>query len=210
MKPAQTARSTRATPALNPLNARPTAIAAATLCAAIALHAGQAHAQAAPAAATPASAVAPSSQSSQAITEVIVTAQKREQALIDVPASVTALNPTRLTEGGLDRLEDYVAEVPGMSIIALSRGYTSVVLRGISTGISQATPSTAFYIDEAPVGSITSYATGSTLTRRASLSVTSGMLSEARHSLPVPPSVTLLAPAEIEPLRVWLSGGMVT
>ncbi len=164
MKPAHTPRSTRALQA--PI-ARPTAIAAATLCAAIALHANQAHAQAAaaaPVASAPASAAAPSQQPSQAITEVIVTAQKREQALIDVPASVTAINASRLTEGGLDRLEDYVAEVPGMSIIALSRGYTSVVLRGISTGISQATPSTAFYIDEAPVGSITSYATGSTLT----------------------------------------------
>ena len=162
MKPAHTARSTRATPA--PI-ARPTAIAAATLCAALALHANQAHAQAAaPAAGVPASAPVQTQQPSQAITEVIVTAQKREQALIDVPASVTAISASRLTEGGLDRLEDYVAEVPGMSIIALSRGYTSVVLRGISTGISQATPSTAFYIDEAPVGSITSYATGSTLT----------------------------------------------
>ena len=165
MKPAQTARSTRATQAPNPLHARPTAIAAATLCAALALHAGQAHAQAAAAApSAPASAATPQQQPSQAITEVIVTAQKREQALIDVPASVTAISASRLTEGGLDRLEDYVAEVPGMSIIALSRGYTSVVLRGISTGISQATPSTAFYIDEAPVGSITSYAVGSTLT----------------------------------------------
>ncbi|MCK9688852.1 TonB-dependent receptor [Scleromatobacter humisilvae] len=160
MKTAQTAQSTRAMHA--PI-ARPTAIAAATLCAALALHANQAHAQAA-AASAPASAPAQTQSQSQAITEVIVTAQKREQALIDVPASVTAISASRLTEGGLDRLEDYVAEVPGMSIIALSRGYTSVVLRGISTGISQATPSTAFYIDEAPVGSITSYATGSTLT----------------------------------------------
>ena len=156
MKPALIARFTRA-----PI-ARPTAVAAATLCALAALHADPAHAQAAPAPATPASAA--TSQQSQAITQVIVTAQKREQALIDVPASVTAINASRLTEGGLDRLEDYVAEVPGMSITALSRGYTSVVLRGISTGISQATPSTAFYIDDAPVGSITAYATGSTLT----------------------------------------------
>ena len=165
MKPAQTARSTRATQAPNRLHARPTAIAAATLCAALALHAGQAHAQAAAAApSSPASAATPQQPPSQAITEVIVTAQKREQALIDVPASVTAISASRLTEGGLDRLEDYVAEVPGMSITALSRGYTSVILRGISTGISQATPSTAFYIDEAPVGSITAYATGGVLT----------------------------------------------
>ena len=160
-----TAHTTRAPHALA---ARPTAVAAAALCALVALHANQAHAQAAavaaPAASAAASAAAPTPAESQSIMRVIVTAQKREQALIDVPASVTAINAQRLTEGGLDRLEDYVAEVPGMSITALSRGYTSVVLRGISTGISQASPSTAFYIDEAPVGSITAYATGSTLT----------------------------------------------
>ena len=159
MKPAHIARSTRAPQALN---VRPTALAAATLCAIGALHAGQARAQDAPAA--PAAAAASSPAQEGNLQRVIVTAQKREQALIDVPSSVTAISAQRLTEGGLDRLEDYVAEVPGMSIIALSRGYTSVVLRGISTGISQATPSTAFYIDEAPVGSITSYAVGSTLT----------------------------------------------
>nr|WP_276597111.1 TonB-dependent receptor [Pelomonas aquatica] len=84
--------------------------------------------------------------------------------MIDVPSSVTAVRAESLASAGLVRLEDYAAEVPGMSITALSRGFTSVVLRGISTGISQATPATAFYVDEAPVGSITAYATGSTVT----------------------------------------------
>ncbi len=158
MKPSRNAHTTRAPQA--PI-VRPTALAAATLCALGALHAGQARAQ--DAAAAPAAAASAAAQEGN-LQRVIVTAQKREQALIDVPSSVTTISAQRLTESGLDRLEDYVAEVPGMSIIALSRGYTSVVLRGISTGISQATPSTAFYIDEAPVGSITSYATGSTLT----------------------------------------------
>ncbi|MEP6501823.1 MAG: TonB-dependent receptor [Betaproteobacteria bacterium] len=163
MKPAHTARTIRA---LQAPTVRPTALAAATLCAVAALHAGQAHAQdaAAPAPGAAASAAAQPAPDTGNLQRVLVTAQKREQALIDVPASVTAISATRLTEGGLTRLEDYVAEVPGMSITALSRGYTSVVLRGISTGISQATPSTAFYVDEAPVGSITAYATGSVLT----------------------------------------------
>jgi len=101
---------------------------------------------------------------SATLEKVIVTANKREQAAIDVPASVTAINADRLTRGGLDRFEDYAAQIPGMSVTALSRGFSSVVLRGISTGISQATPSTAYYIDEAPIGSINAYATGSTLT----------------------------------------------
>ena len=100
----------------------------------------------------------------QSLGAIIVTAQKREQAAIDVPASVTALSAEQLTRAGLDRLADYAAEVPGMTVTTLTRGYTSVVIRGISTGISQATPSTAFYIDEAPIGAINAYAVGSTLT----------------------------------------------
>lgn len=100
----------------------------------------------------------------QTVDKVVVTAQKREQAAIDVPASVSTVSAERLARSGATRLEDYVAQLPGVSVSAVTRGFTSVVLRGISTGISQATPSTAFYIDEAPVGSITAYATGSTLT----------------------------------------------
>ncbi|HET6566088.1 MAG TPA: TonB-dependent receptor plug domain-containing protein, partial [Xanthomonadales bacterium] len=101
---------------------------------------------------------------SLALEEVIVTAQKREQSMLEVPISVSALDAEILASSGLDRMTDYAAQIPGMSTTAVTRGYTSVVLRGISTGISQATPSTAFYIDEAPIGSITAYATGSTLT----------------------------------------------
>jgi len=100
----------------------------------------------------------------QTVEKVIVTAQKREQAAIDVPASVTSVNAEPLTRSGFTRLEDFAAEVPGMSITSVTRGYTSVVIRGISTGISQATPSTAQYIDEAPIGSVNAYAVGSTIT----------------------------------------------
>jgi len=105
-----------------------------------------------------------SSNDYQTVAKVVVTAQKIKQRAIDVPMSVTAINADTLAGSGMTRLADYAAEVPGMSVTELSRGYTSVVLRGLSTGISQATPSTAFYIDDAPIGSITPYAAGSTLT----------------------------------------------
>ncbi|MBL0124471.1 MAG: TonB-dependent receptor plug domain-containing protein [Betaproteobacteria bacterium] len=106
----------------------------------------------------------PSNTELQTVDKVVVSAQKREQAAIDVPASVSTVSADRLARSGAVRLEDYAAQMPGLSVSVVSRGFTSVVLRGISTGISQATPATAFYIDEAPIGSITAYATGSTLT----------------------------------------------
>ena len=107
-----------------------------------------------------------SSSSSEVATldKVIVTANKREQAAIDVPASVAAVSAERLTLGGANRLADFAAEIPGLSVIEQTRGQMAVVLRGISTGGLQSTPTTAQYIDEAPVGSVNAYAEGALLT----------------------------------------------
>lgn len=93
---------------------------------------------------------------------VVVSAQKREQAAIEVPASVSAVDAKRLTDAGATQLEDYSAQVPGMSI-ASNGGSMQVILRGISTGLSQAAPTTGVYIDEAPIGSTNNYAVGSGL-----------------------------------------------
>jgi len=97
----------------------------------------------------------------QTLDKVIVTAQKREQAALDVPASVTAVNAQRLSNAGLSQLEDYVTQIPGMSITS-NGGSMQVTLRGISTGLSQSSPTTSIYIDDAPVGSVNAYTTGAT------------------------------------------------
>lgn len=108
-------------------------------------------------------------QQTQAITDeglnkVIVTAQKREQAALDVPASVTAVNTDQLARDGKVRLEDYAAQVPGMSLSSFRQGFTQVALRGITTGVAQSASTTAFYVDEAPIGSVNAYAAGSAVT----------------------------------------------
>ncbi|MES3021536.1 MAG: TonB-dependent receptor [Pseudomonadota bacterium] len=98
------------------------------------------------------------------LTTVVITANKREQASIDVPASVSTVSAERLALGGATRLEDFVAQVPGMALTAQTRGQTVVTLRGIGTGSAQAMPTTAQYIDDAPIGSINAYAAGSKMT----------------------------------------------
>jgi len=100
----------------------------------------------------------------QAIDKVIVTAQKREQAALDVPGSVASVNTERLAREGKVRLEDYVASVPGLSLSSYRQGFTQVTLRGITTGVAQSASTTAFYIDEAPIGSVNAYTLGSTIT----------------------------------------------
>lgn len=98
------------------------------------------------------------------LTRVVVTANKREQAAIDVPASVSTVSAERLALSGNTRLEDYVAQVPGLALTAATRGQTVVTLRGIGTGAAQAMPTTGQYIDDAPIGSINAFAAGSKIT----------------------------------------------
>jgi len=126
------------------------------------------------AAATAAESAAPTPQTSndgtstsknkpKTLATIMVTAQKREQAAIDVPASVTSIDASSLASGGLDRLSDYVAQIPGMSLTSIKPGENQITIRGITTGLSQSAPTTAVYIDDAPIGSVNAYTAGSQL-----------------------------------------------
>jgi len=48
--------------------------------------------------------------------EIVVTAQKREERLQDVPVPVTSVNTTALLENNQLRLQDYYGSIPGMSV----------------------------------------------------------------------------------------------
>lgn len=83
--------------------------------------------------------------------EIIVTAQKREQRLQDVPSSMTALSGDQLEAQGQLQLADYAKQIPGMSLIGGSGpGQGQVVLRGITTG-SDHTGSVSLYLDDIPL-----------------------------------------------------------
>ena len=98
------------------------------------------------------------------LSEVVVTAQKKAESLQRVPASVTALSAANLSAAGLNDFADFAASVPGLSISSAQAGFTKITLRGITTGTSQSSATTSFYIDEAPVGSVNAYAHGSVIT----------------------------------------------
>jgi len=55
-------------------------------------------------------------------------------------------------------------EIPGLSFSSERAGQTQVILRGITTGLSQSASTTSFYIDEAPIGSMNAYAAGTLIT----------------------------------------------
>jgi outer membrane receptor protein involved in Fe transport len=96
-----------------------------------------------------------------AVQELVVTAEKREQNLKDVPQSVTALGGQKLEEMRLATFEDYIATVPGMNLIQSQPGQGRLVLRGINAGGVSATIGT--YVDETPYGSVTGLANGAVL-----------------------------------------------
>jgi outer membrane receptor protein involved in Fe transport len=100
-----------------------------------------------------------------AISEVIVTAQKRSEALLSTAAPVTAVTSSDLNRQEAVKIADYAATVPGLNLITYSPGQTTVVMRGITTGFGAATAATtATYVDDAPFGSATSSAYGSITT----------------------------------------------
>jgi iron complex outermembrane recepter protein len=103
---------------------------------------------------------APQSGGSAAVLEtIVVTAEKREASLKDVPMSVTALGGEALEELQARDFADYAALVPGLSLASGQAGQTRLTLRGQNAGGVGST--VAVYVDESPFGSSTALLNGS-------------------------------------------------
>jgi outer membrane receptor protein involved in Fe transport len=94
--------------------------------------------------------------------EIVVTAQKREEKLINVPQSVSVTSGRALEAVHAQRFADYFTRLPSANIAEGQAGNTRLILRGVNTGGVGATVAT--YVDETPYGSATSLANGSILT----------------------------------------------
>jgi outer membrane receptor protein involved in Fe transport len=92
--------------------------------------------------------------------EIVVTAQKREERLQDVPVPVTTLDTNLLAERGQSRLQDYFASVPGLNLNANGDGTNTVAMRGLITALN-ATPTVGVTIDDVPFGSNSALSYGS-------------------------------------------------
>ncbi|MBU6373918.1 MAG: TonB-dependent receptor [Alphaproteobacteria bacterium] len=71
--------------------------------------------------------------SGEALDEIVVTTQKREQKLIDVPINISVLSQSRMDMLGADDLEEIADFVPGLEIQAQSLNAPSFALRGITS-----------------------------------------------------------------------------
>jgi outer membrane receptor protein involved in Fe transport len=94
--------------------------------------------------------------------DIIVTAQKRDERLQDVPSSITVLSGANLVAQGMTQLADYVKQVPGMSLVGGSGpGQGQVVFRGVTTGSDHA-GSVGLYLDDIPLTSNSPFSGGQT------------------------------------------------
>ena len=86
--------------------------------------------------------------------EVVVTAQKREEKLEDVPVPVSVISAASLVENNQVLLKDYVTAVPALALTPFLGPEQSLAIRGITTG-GQAIPTVGVLVDDIPFGDST-------------------------------------------------------
>ena len=79
-----------------------------------------------------ATALAPSLLAAQVLEEVVVTAQKREESIQDVPLSVTALSGRQIDALGLKDFTEVTQQMPSVQLNTYSPKFTIFNLRGVS------------------------------------------------------------------------------
>jgi iron complex outermembrane receptor protein len=95
--------------------------------------------------------------------EVVVTAQKKTENLMDVPVPVSVINVQSLLDTGQLRLEDYYTQVPGLTVTPSAYGVPQLSIRGITTG-GYVNPSVGITVDDVPYGSSSAIASGQEVT----------------------------------------------
>ncbi|MBP7336572.1 TonB-dependent receptor, partial [Niveispirillum sp.] len=81
--------------------------------------------------------------------EIIVTAQKRMERLVDVPMAITAVTGAEIGRRGASSLQDLQYSVPGLSLVETGPGQERLQMRGVSA--TNGLPTVGQYLDEMPI-----------------------------------------------------------
>ena len=107
---------------------------------------------------SPGAAMAQGASDAGADDEIIVTAQKREENLQNVPISIQALGTRKLDQLNVANFQDFSKLLPSVSFQSSQPGVTTVYMRGVASGgdgnHSGSLPSVGVYLDEQPVTTI--------------------------------------------------------
>lgn len=96
------------------------------------------------------------------VSEVVVTAEKREESLREIPQSVSVVGGQELERQQAFSFEQYAARVPGLTVTQSEPGRARLTLRGVNTGGVAST--LGVYVDETPYGSSTGLVNAAVLT----------------------------------------------
>ncbi len=104
--------------------------------------------------AVPAVAQSTPPQDAVSLGDVIVTAQRREQSLQDVPIAVTAFNAETLERTAATGIQDIAGKAPGVTLTQFNIGEPQIFIRGVGTTSDSAAsdPSIGVSIDEVSIG----------------------------------------------------------
>ncbi len=82
--------------------------------------------------------------------EIVVTAQRQAQSVLDVPLSIQAISGEQLSNSGIRQMSDLQLTTPGFAP-SNSSGYNQMFIRGVGNSIFVgADPSVATFIDDVP------------------------------------------------------------
>jgi outer membrane receptor protein involved in Fe transport len=101
---------------------------------------------------------------SNSLSTVTVTVNRRKEKAKDVAGAVSVLGGAKLDDLGVKGVADMAAYVPGLVVTGVGPGAQQLSLRGVSTGVGQVNATVATYIDESPVSFNSNYAAGSSFT----------------------------------------------
>ncbi len=96
------------------------------------------------------SALAQAPADSDALPEVVVTAEKRESTVQSTPLSITAVSGAQLQAQGISNVMDVARQIPGISMRSAGPGQTELEMRGMSSS-GGSSPTVGFYLDETPL-----------------------------------------------------------
>ena len=134
--------------------------AVATLCAAGQGASAQSASPAAPAAAANGDATTPA-DAGQEGTMIIVTANRRNEAIQTVGGGITALGSAELQRLHANNFNDFATSVPGLSFQSNSPTNNLVAIRGVASSNAELGSAIALYLDDVPVGASTQFGLGS-------------------------------------------------
>ena len=92
---------------------------------------------------------------------IVITATKRPQVLLDVPQSISVVSGANLEAQHATNFQDYLKLVPGLQLNQDTPGEGRLIVRGVNTGGVAST--VGVYVDDTPFGSSSGLVNGAVL-----------------------------------------------